>query len=140
MTLPPPRPPDLEDPRNEDLMRLYIEHASKVLSDTSPTYIDLFRKYIPAMAQNSPALLGSVLAFTALHEGLRRKNRTLTSIDAREHYDKALRAHYISCQQSLDNDALLATVILLSHFEVRLATINCSKYCTDVCRFGMART
>ncbi|KAI5806272.1 fungal-specific transcription factor domain-containing protein [Geopyxis carbonaria] len=118
MTLPPPRPPDLEDPRNRDLMRLYIEHASKVLSDTSPTYIDLFRKYIPAMAQKSPALLGSVLAFTALHEGLRRKNWALTSIDAREHYDKALRAHYISCQESLDNDALLATVILLSHFEI----------------------
>ncbi|KAL7271209.1 hypothetical protein RUND412_006046 [Rhizina undulata] len=120
MTMSPPRPSSLESPSNQELMSAYLKVSAKRLADTSPSYIDLFRKYVPAMAHDSPALLEAMLALAAVNIGLMRKDSRLISVDAALHYHRALRHHIAALEdpESRAKDALLATSILLSHYEI----------------------
>lgn len=122
MTLAPPRPSALDDSTNKGLLEIYLKLSAKRLADTSPSYIDLFRKYIPAMAHNSPALMEGILALAALQTGLMKKDPRMMTVDAASHYQKALKQHYKAVSDpdfgNKDTDSLLATSIILSHYEV----------------------
>lgn len=122
MTLAPPRPSTLDSPTNQELLTIYLELSAKRLADTSPSYIDLFRKYIPAMAHDSPALMEGILALAALQTGLMRKDSRIMTLEAASHYQKSLKGHYRAVSnpdfRMKDTDSLLATSIILSHYEV----------------------
>lgn len=122
MTLAPPRPPTLDNPTNQELLAIYMKLSAKRLADTSPSYIDLFRKYIPAMAHDSPALMEGILALAALQTGLMKKDLRMITVDAASHYQKSLKQHFRAVSdpdfRNKDTDSLLATSIILSHYEV----------------------
>lgn len=122
MTLAPPRPPTLDNPTNQELLAIYMKLSAKRLADTSPSYIDLFRKYIPAMAHDSPALMEGILALAALQTGLMKKDLRMITVDAASHYQKSLKQHFRAVSdpdfRNKDTDSLLATSIILSHYEI----------------------
>ncbi|CUS08127.1 unnamed protein product [Tuber aestivum] len=120
MTLPPPRPANLESPTNRELLQAYLDISAKRLADTSPSYVDLFRKYIPAMAYDSTGLMEGILALAAIQIGLMRKDTRIVAVDAASHYHKALKAHFnaVADPNSRSKDSLLATSIILGHYEI----------------------
>jgi len=119
MTLPPPRPANLESPTNRELLQAYLDISAKRLADTSPSYVDLFRKYIPAMAYDSTALMEGILALAAIQIGLMRRDPRI-AVDAASHYHKSLKSHFkaVADPNSRSQDSLLATSIILGHYEV----------------------
>ncbi|KAI5793865.1 fungal-specific transcription factor domain-containing protein [Peziza echinospora] len=123
IVLSPPQSPILDSLTNQDLFKYYLEVPAQRLADTSPSYIDLFGNYIPAMAQNEPALMEALLGLAALQMGLSIKDLGLSrsmSVRAINHYQIALRIHYESLRNphALTTDVPLATSIILSHFEL----------------------
>ena len=123
IALSPPLSPIIDSLTNQDLFQYYLEIPAQRLADTSPSYIDLFGNYIPAMAQNEPALMEALLGLAALQMGHSVKGLDLSmSVRAINHYQKALRIHYESLRnpQALTTDVPLATSLILSHFEVSL--------------------
>jgi len=119
MTLPPPRPANLESPTNRELLQAYLDISAKRLADSSPSYVDLFRKYIPAMAYDSTALMEGILALAAIQIGLMRRDPRI-AVDAASHYHKSLKSHFkaVADPNSRSKDSLLATSIILGHYEV----------------------
>lgn len=119
MTLPPPRPANLESPTNRELLQAYLDISAKRLADTSPSYVDLFRKYIPAMAYDSTGLMEGILALAAIQIGLMRRDPRI-AVDAASHYHKSLKSHFkaVADPNSRSEDSLLATSIILGHYEV----------------------
>ena len=118
-TLPSPRPFTLSDARNRELLREFIDHSAKGLADCCPTYIDLYRREIPAMAYKSEGLLQAVLALSAVQLSLRQKNEKIM-MEAVGHYHAALSAHVRAVQdpESVHKDFLVATSIILAYYEV----------------------
>lgn len=124
MSLAPIRPAVLDNPTNQELLAIYIKLSAKRLSDTSPSHLDLFGKYIPAMAHGSPALMEGILALAALQTGLMKKDPRIMTVDAASHYQKSLKEHFRAVSdpnfRNKNTDSMLATSIILSHYEVHI--------------------
>lgn len=122
MTLAPLRPAVLDNPTNQELLTIYLKLSAKRLSDTSPSHLDLFGKYIPAMAHGSTALMEGILALAALQTGLMKKDPRIMTVDAASHYQKSLKEHFRAVSdpnfRNKNTDSMLATSIILSHYEV----------------------
>lgn len=122
MTLAPLRPAVLDNPTNQELLAIYMKLSAKRLSDTSPSHLDLFGKYIPAMAHGSPALMEGILALAALQTGLMKKDPRIMTVDAASHYQRSLKEHFKAVSdpkfRTKGTDSMLATSIILSHYEV----------------------
>lgn len=122
MTLAPQRPAVLDNPTNQELLAIYMKLSAKRLSDTSPSHLDLFGKYIPAMAHGSTALMEGILALAALQAGLMKKDPRIMTVDASSHYQKSLKEHFRAVSdlnfRNKNTDSMLATSIILSHYEV----------------------
>ena len=108
---------------NQALFQYYLEVPAQRLADSSPSYTDLFRKYVPAMAQDSPALMESLLGLADVQLALTAGQGDKLSLKSLTHYQRALEMHYYSLQEPwiLKSDTPLATSLILSHYEVRLS-------------------
>jgi hypothetical protein len=113
--------PNLDNPRSQDLMKFFMAHTAELLRSQSPSYIELYRKYMPQMAEQAPALSESLLALAALQLGLQKNDKRLRTVDAATHYHHAVRLHYkaLGDPDALKNDSLLATSLMLAQYEVR---------------------
>lgn len=116
----PPRSRILDNVDNQQLFQYYLDFPAQRLADTSPSYIDLFRKYVPAMAQESPALMEGLLGLAGLQMALAEGKDAKPSMKSIMHYQKSLELHQNSLQdpESLTSDIPLATSLILSHYEV----------------------
>ncbi|KAJ6264663.1 hypothetical protein Dda_0812 [Drechslerella dactyloides] len=116
----PARPPSLKRSSDQYLLQAYLAVTAPRLQYTSPSYINLWSKYIPAMAQESPALMEAMLAFAALQVGLRDNDYNYLTVEAPTHYHRALMAHgkALAEQESMTSYAPLATAILMGMFEL----------------------
>ncbi|EWC45565.1 hypothetical protein DRE_05423 [Drechslerella stenobrocha 248] len=116
----PMRPPTLKKSSDHYLLQAYLAVTAPRLQYTSPSYINLWSRYIPAMAQESPALMEAMLAFAALQVGLRDDDPKYLTVEAPTHYHRALMAHgkALAEQQSMTSYAPLATAILMGMFEL----------------------
>ncbi|KAF3316071.1 hypothetical protein TWF173_002848 [Orbilia oligospora] len=116
----PARPSSLKQPGDHYLLQAYLAVTAPRLQYTSPSYINLWSKYIPAMAQESPALMEAMLAFAALQVGLRDNDQRYLMVEAPTHYHRALMAHgrALAQHESMTSYAPLATAILMGMFEL----------------------
>jgi len=105
---------------SQELFQYYLDVPARRLVDSSPSYIDLFRKYVPAMAQESPALMEGLLGLASIQQELAEGKDDKPSVKAIMHYQRALEMHYQSLQDpdTLESDIPLATSLILSHYEV----------------------
>ncbi|KAF3906332.1 hypothetical protein ABW20_dc0103746 [Dactylellina cionopaga] len=119
-TIAPMRPPTLKKAGDHYLLQAYLAVTAPRLQYTSPSYINLWSKYIPAMAQDSPALMEAMLAFAALQVGLRDNDQRYLVVEAPTHYHKALMAHgkALAENEAMTSYAPLATAILMGLFEL----------------------
>lgn len=121
ITLTPPRSRLLDKFENQELFQYYLDIPGRRLADTSPSYIDLFRKYVPAMAQDSPSLMMALLGLAGIQQELLSEGGgDKPSLKSIKHYQRALEMHFRSLQEpeTLTTDIPLATSIILSHYEV----------------------
>jgi len=98
------------------------------MGHASPIYIDLFRKYIPAMAQQSSALMESLLAIAALQVGMMKQDQNMVIVEAANHYQRALTLHgqNLTDASLRTHDATLATALMMTDYEVCFSTLrNC---------------
>ncbi|KAK6537946.1 hypothetical protein TWF694_010841 [Orbilia ellipsospora] len=116
----PVRAPSLKKAGDHYLLQAYLAVTAPRLQYTSPSYINLWSKYIPSMAQESPALMEAMLAFAALQVGLRDNDQRYLVVEAPTHYHRALMAHgkALAEQESMNSYAPLATAILMGMFEL----------------------
>ncbi|EPS44609.1 hypothetical protein H072_1393 [Dactylellina haptotyla CBS 200.50] len=116
----PARAPSLKKAGDHYLLQAYLAVTAPRLQYTSPSYINLWSKYIPSMAQESPALMEAMLAFAALQVGLRDNDQRYLMVEAPTHYHRALMAHgqALGAQESMTSYAPLATAILMGMFEL----------------------
>lgn len=121
-TLTAPRSPSLEQPCNQRLFESFLNVSAVRMGHNSPIYIDLYRKYIPAMAQQVPALMESLLAIAALQIGMMKQDQHMVMVEATNHYQTALMLHgqRLACPQSRIEDATLATALMMTDYEVRI--------------------
>ena len=72
------------------------------------------------MAQDSPALMESLLGLADVQLALAVGQGDKLSLKSLKHYQRALEMHYYSLQgsEALNSDTPLATSLILSHYEV----------------------
>lgn len=114
------RPPSLKKAGDNYLLQAYLAVTAPRLQYTSPSYVNIWTKYLPSMAQESPALMEAMLALAALQVGLRDNDQTYLTVEAPTHYHRALMAHGKALQDPdvTSKEAPLATAILMGMFEV----------------------
>jgi hypothetical protein len=119
-SLTPPRPASLEAPSNQELFQMYLEVTAPRLAGTSPSAVDIYSRDLPAMAQESPALMGAMLALAAIQTSHLNKERKLIMANANKHYDIALQGNFAALLHGelMHTDIPLATSLLLSFYEV----------------------
>ncbi|KAF8459501.1 fungal-specific transcription factor domain-containing protein [Terfezia claveryi] len=110
----------LDNVDNQELFQYYLDVPAQRLVDSSPSYIDVFRKYIPAMAQESPALMEGLLGLASIQQELAEGKDDRPSVKTIMHYQRALEMHYQSLKDpdALESDIPLATSLILSHYEL----------------------
>jgi len=110
------------DARNreyQELMHTYLHLSAVRMADISPCYMDIWRSYIPSLALGPKGflpLLGAMCALAALH-------MTSSQVDG---YEARAMVHYHTAVSNLKleknlfpiDDAVLATVLILAHYEV----------------------
>jgi Fungal specific transcription factor domain len=112
------------DARNreyQELMHAYLHLSADRLADITPCYMDIWRSYIPSMAfdmDKSHGLLSALVAFAALHIAPLQSDHEKGKDRAMGHYITAL--SWLREPQTLArlDDAVLATTLILAHFEV----------------------
>jgi len=107
----------------QELFHTYLHKSAPRLDAYSPTYIELWRTYVPAMAfgQNGSApLLNSMAALAAIQMARFQRDPQSGYDRAERYYIAALQDHQILDLDQQDNldDAMLATALLLAHYEV----------------------
>ncbi|RPA79734.1 hypothetical protein BJ508DRAFT_210904 [Ascobolus immersus RN42] len=116
----PPRPASLEAPTNQELFKMYLEVTAPRLAGTSPSSVDIYSRDLPAMAQQSPALMGAMMALAAIQTSHLNKERKSIMANAQRHYDVALQGNFAALLhgEQLHTDIPLATSLLLSFYEL----------------------
>ena len=99
---------------------MYLEVTAPRLAGTSPSAVDIYSRDLPAMAQESPALMGAMLALAAIQTSHLNKERKLIMANANKHYDIALQGNFAALLHGelMHTDIPLATSLLLSFYEV----------------------
>ncbi|KAF3934338.1 hypothetical protein ABW19_dt0210649 [Dactylella cylindrospora] len=116
----PMRAPTLKKAGDNYLLQAYLAVTAPMLQYTSPSYVSLWTRYLPSMAQESPALMEAMLALAALQVGLRDNDTKYLTVEAPTHYHRALMAHgkALAAPDVLEQDAPLATALLMGMFEL----------------------
>jgi hypothetical protein len=112
------------DARNreyQELMHAYLHLTVDRLADSSPSYMDMWRSYIPSMAfgeNGSLALLDAMCALAALHIAPLQSDPEKGKDRAMAHYTTAIQHHHNPESLFALDDAVLATSLLFAHYEV----------------------
>ena len=112
---------DVRNRHYQELMHAYLHLTADRLADMSPCYIDFWRTYIPSMAfgpNGSLALLNAMVALAALHIAPLQADDTRGKLRAWEFYHLALQHHRTAPDHSAPDDWMLATSLILAHYEV----------------------
>jgi hypothetical protein len=109
----------------EELLHVYIHKSAPRLDSYSPNYIELWRSYVPAMAfgpNGSAALLNAMAALAALQLAPFQRDPPNGYDRAERYYIAALQDHQIldSVEKDDLDDSMLATALLLAHYEAHL--------------------
>lgn len=113
---------DVRNRHYQELMHAYLHLTADRLADMSPCYIDFWRTYIPSMAfgpNGSLALLNAMVALAALHIAPLQADDTRGKLRAWEFYHLALQNHRQAPDHGPPDDWMLATSLILAHYEVR---------------------
>jgi len=113
----------------QELLHVYIHKSAPRLDAYSPNYIELWRSYVPAMAfgpNGSPALLNAMAALAALQIAPFQRDPQNGYDRAERYYIAALQDHQIldSVQKDDLEDSMLATALLMAHYEVTCAKLS----------------
>lgn len=78
------------------------------------------------MAQQSPALMGAMMALAAIQTSHLNKERKSIMANAQKHYDMGLQGNFAALLRGelMDTDIPLATSLLLSFYEVCICFIS----------------
>jgi serine/threonine protein kinase len=107
----------------QQLLHAYIHVTAPRLDASSPCYFELWRSYVPAMAfgsKGSLALLNAISAVTAIQIAPLQRDPEKGRERAERYYFASLEDHHVldTPQKSELNDAMIATSMLLAHYDV----------------------